>query len=188
MSTRPPTLNSPKYDTSAPILNHRAANRSVKSIAAQWLYRAMRLSIGMIFIGSGMAKLMAPEHLAVIIQAYGLIPQALNQPTAVSLAAFEVLAGAGLMFDLRYMLALITALLLLFMLVMAYGVWLGLDVDCGCFGPGDPEGRAFHGLRPSLYRDLVLLTGAGYLYFWRLRQAWRPASLRRLYQNIVQRR
>lgn len=148
----------------------------------------MRLAIGLIFIWSGIAKLVDPQSFALIIQAYGLIPQAVILPAAVSLAFLEVLAGAGLIFEQPYMLALITALLFLFMLVLGYGLWLGLDVDCGCFGPGDPEGLAYHGLRPALYRDLVLLAGIGYLYFWRLRQSWQPVSPTRLYQNIVQRR
>ncbi|MEJ2158353.1 MAG: DoxX family protein, partial [Desulfobacteraceae bacterium] len=61
-------------------------------------------------------------------------------------------------------------LLLLFMMVLGYGIWLGLDVDCGCFAAGDPEGGAYHGLRPALYRDAVMLAGMGYLILWKRRQ------------------
>jgi hypothetical protein len=75
----------------------------------------------------------------------------------------EVIAGIGLLFDIRGSLALITGLLVLFMVVLGYGIWMGLDVDCGCFGPEDPEAEAFHGLRLSLFRDLVMMAGV-FLY------------------------
>jgi hypothetical protein len=55
----------------------------------------------------------------------------------------------------------------LFIAVLAYGLWMGLDVDCGCFGPEDPEAEAFHALRLSFYRDLLMLTGVGFMYGWR---------------------
>jgi len=51
--------------------------------------------------------------------------------------------------------------------VLSYGIAIGLDIDCGCFGPGDPEGEAFHSLRSALMRDCFMLAGAAFLYGWR---------------------
>jgi hypothetical protein len=76
-------------------------------------------------------------------------------------------AGIGLLFDIRGSLALITGLLVLFITILWYAIWIGLDVDCGCFGPEDIESKAFHGLRLSLFRDMVMLGGAVFLYGWR---------------------
>ena len=42
-----------------------------------------------------------------------------------------------------------------------------LDIDCGCFGPNDPEAVAFHDLRGAFYRDLLLMLLIAYLYLWR---------------------
>jgi hypothetical protein len=53
------------------------------------------------------------------------------------------------------------------MAVLSYGIWMGLDVDCGCFGPEDLEAKAFHGLKGSLLRDLVMLAGIAFIYGWR---------------------
>jgi len=68
---------------------------------------------------------------------------------------------------------------------VGYGLELGLDVDCGCFGPGDPEGRAYHSLRPALYRDTIMLAGIGYLFLWRRWQSARPVRLAVIHQKIV---
>jgi hypothetical protein len=95
-------------------------------------------------------------------------------PAAVSLPALEVAAGIGLLWDVEGSLALMAVLLVLFMIILGYGIWMGLDVDCGCFGPEDPESEAFHGLRQSLYRDAVMLAGIAYLYGWRRYRAIRP--------------
>jgi hypothetical protein len=98
-------------------------------------------------------------------------------PVAIGLPLLEVTAGIGLMFDIRGSLALIAGLLLLFIALLGYGIWMGLDVDCGCFGPEDPEAAAFHGLRLSLFRDLVMMAGVIFLYGWRRYCDIRPAGV-----------
>ncbi len=131
------------------------------------LYRLMRWWLGAVFIYAGVVKIAEIEVFAVLIGAYGLLPEFLLLPAAVFLASLEIAAGIGLLFDLRGSLAAVTGMLLLFIVVLSYGLWMGLDVDCGCFGPDDPEAEAFHGLRASLYRDLVMLGGVVFIYWWR---------------------
>ncbi|MEJ2156387.1 MAG: MauE/DoxX family redox-associated membrane protein, partial [Desulfobacteraceae bacterium] len=116
---------------------------------AGWAYTLLRVGIGALFVISGAAKLAAPEQFTFIIDAYGLIPDALVSPAALVLSGLELLAGIGMILGVRGAQIIITALLLLFMMVLGYGIWLGLDVDCGCFAAGDPEGGAYHGLRPA---------------------------------------
>ena len=76
----------------------------------------------------------------------------------------------------------------LFIVVLGYGIWMGLDVDCGCFGPDGPEAKAFHGLRLSLYRDLVMLVGASLIYGWRRYRTIAPKSIGLISKNLIQRR
>ena len=110
-------------------------------------------------------------------------------PVAIGLPLLEVIAGIGLLFDIKRSLALITGLLVLFMVVLGYGIWLGLDVDCGCFGPDDPEADAFHGLRLSLFRDLVMMAGVFFIYGWRQYHAIRPVGvLAIINQRFIKRR
>jgi len=142
-----------------------------------WLYRSLRWSLGSIFIYSGVIKLFDPVTFAVLIDAYGLVPDILLMPLAVIIPLFEVLAGAGLMVDLRGSLGGITGLLLLFVAILGFGIRMGLDVDCGCFGPEDPEAEAFHGLRTALYRDMIMLAGVFFLYWWRQHNKVVPVRL-----------
>jgi hypothetical protein len=130
---------------------------------------------------------MDPIKFAVIIEAYGLIPDAWIMPLAIILPLLELVFGLGLLLDIRGFLAGITGLLMLFMAILSYGIWLGLDVDCGCFGPQDPESEAFHSLRPALYRDVVMVAGVIYLYFGRYYQSIKPARLTSFFNSLFHR-
>ena len=138
-----------------------------------WPYRGVRMILALIFIWAGVVKILDPDSFAIILEAFDLLPYTWIMPIAVGLPILEILAAIGLLFDVRGSLSAIAGLLVLFLAVLGYGVWLGLDIDCGCFGPGDPEGEAYKGLRPALYRDLVMLAGVVYLYLWRF---WRSSS------------
>ena len=154
-----------------------------------WLYKLIRWTLGAVFIYSGGAKLLEPITFAVLIDAYGLVPDELLPPVAVILASLEVTAGIGLMFDIRGSLGVIAGLLALFIVILGYGISMGLDVDCGCFGPNDPEAEAFHGLRAALYRDMVMMAGIGFLYGWRRYRAIRPVRIAYfIHQFLKQRR
>jgi hypothetical protein len=132
--------------------------------------------------------LLEPEIFALLIEAYGIGPGGLIMPVAVGLPVLEVIAGIGLLLDVRGSLALITGLLVLFMVVLGYGIWMGLDVGCGCFGPEDPKAEAFHGLRLSLFRDLVMMAGVIFLYGWRRYRAIRPAGVMVIVNQLFSKR
>jgi len=138
------------------------------------LYTLIRWLLGSIFLVSGVSKLSDLQQFAHIIEAYGLISPELVFPAGLGLSLLEVLAGLGLVLDVRYALTTITGQLILFIFILGYGLALGLDVDCGCFGSDDPEGNAFHSLRPALYRDLAMLAGVGFLYFQRYKAGFSP--------------
>lgn len=131
------------------------------------LYRLIRWGFGWLFIYGGIMKLLDPGAFARLIDAYGLVPGFLLLPLSLTLPSLEIIAGAGLLFDIRGSLSLTAGLMVLFIAVLCYGIWMGLDIDCGCFGPGDPEGEAFHGLRAALCRDLFLFSGFVFLIGWR---------------------
>lgn len=126
---------------------------------------------------------MNPKSFTVIIEAFGLIPESWVMPVSVGLPALEIIAAIGLLADIQGGLAIIAGLLALFMAILGYGVWMGLDVDCGCFGSADPEGQAYHGLRPAFYRDIVMMAGVFYLYFWRYCRSVSPVRLRILFKH-----
>ena len=149
-----------------------------------WIYRVVRMTISVVFIWSGITKLMAPKEFSVIIESYGLIPDMWILPAAVLLSVSEVAAGLGLLMDIRGSLTVITGLLILFMTVLSYGIWMGLDIDCGCFGPQDPEFKAFQGLWAALIRDIFMLLGIFFLYYQRLYQNVTPKRLGNIFKII----
>ena len=150
----------------------------------RWIYYLVRITISGVFIWSGITKLIAPKEFSVIIDSYGLIPEAWIIPAAYLLSASEVVAGFGLLLDFRGALAVVTGLLAVFMAVLSYGIWMGLDIDCGCFGPQDPESKAFHGLWAALVRDVFMLLAIFYLYYQRFYQGVAPRRLRNVFKPI----
>jgi len=118
-------------------------------------------ALGALFLLAARGKVADLEGFEETIARFGLVFDGAVGATAVALVAAEVGIGAALLVGWRRALHGATALLVLFLGVLAYGLWLGLDVDCGCFGPGERVG-----LGEALGRDLVLLAASGYLY-WR---------------------
>lgn len=149
-----------------------------------WSYHSLRFSLCAVFIWSGVSKLLDPVSFSTIIDAYGILPEAAVRPAAMALAGAEVLAAIGLSGDIRGSLSMIGGLLGLFMVVLGYGIWMGLDVDCGCFGLNDPEGMAFQGLRTALYRDMGMLLAVFWLFFWRFRRRYKPIRMKQIINNL----
>ncbi|MFH1060619.1 MAG: MauE/DoxX family redox-associated membrane protein [Pseudomonadota bacterium] len=141
---------------------------------AGWVYLALRLALGAVFVYAGAVKLMDPKAFAITISRYGLAPDFLLAPAALGLPALEVLAGLGLIFEVRGSLNAITTLLLMFATVLWFGVLQGLSIDCGCFSAEEQAGH--DDLRTALHRDLVMLAAAAYLYFHRWRARARRGS------------
>ncbi|MBV5319118.1 MAG: DoxX family membrane protein [Desulfobulbaceae bacterium] len=138
--------------------------------------RGIRWALATLFIYSGAVKLIDPQRFAEVIAGFGLLPDVLIFPAAILLPVLEVVTGVGLIFALRGSLAAITIMLILFMAVLGYGIRLGLDIDCGCFGPDDPE-QAYKGLKSALVRDAVLMAAVFFLYWSRGRIRLRAGRL-----------
>ncbi len=124
------------------------------------VYALLRYGLGGAFVLAGVLKFMDLPALAETIRAFGLLPPLAADVTALLLPPAEIVAGGLLMADVRGGLPAITIMLLVFTGVLGYALHLGLDVDCGCYGPADPEAEAFSSLWTSLYRDLVMLGAA----------------------------
>ena len=144
------------------------------------MYRFGRWILGIVFLYSGVSKLIDPQSFAVIIDAFGLVPEMLIDPLAIGLPVLEILVAFGLILDIRGSLTVTTILMALFMAILGYAIHMGLDIDCGCFGPDDPEAEAFHGLRLALCRDGVIMMGIIYLFIWRWKKSVEPIPVTRL--------
>ena len=121
-----------------------------------WIERLSRWFIAGVLICAAVPKLFNPAAFAEIVGDYGLLPDFLVLPAALALPLIE-LAAVFLLFRGRSSgLWVAFILILLFIAVLSYGIWRGLDIDCGCFGPEDMASEAFSNLRTALVRDLLL--------------------------------
>jgi len=130
------------------------------------LLSGLRWLLALVFIYSGAVKIIDPPRFAQIIDGFGLLPYPLLLPAAIVLPLLELIAGVGLLFNKRGSLTAIASMLVLFMAVLAYGIHLGLDIDCGCFGPEDPE-QAYKGLKAAFTRDTIMMFIVIFLYWQR---------------------
>ncbi len=141
-------------------------------------YRLARLVLAGFFLLAGVIKLADPPAFAATIKAFAILPGEFVGFASYVIPLLEIAAAVGLIWDVKGSLSIIVGLLGVFIGVLVYAIRLGLDIDCGCYGPGDPEGEAFHSIWSSLYRDLFLAGLAAFIAFWRLarkprlRSAW----------------
>lgn len=149
-----------------------------------WSYAIVRVGLALAFLLAGIIKILDPMTFAVTINAFGILPGQLVLPVAFILPVLEIMGAVALIFDIRGSLGLITAMILMFIAVLGYGLHMGLDIDCGCYGPGDPEGEAFSGIRDALGRDLIMLGCAAFLYVWRKVFGLQPGTLAGKYQSM----
>ncbi len=135
-------------------------------IDSPWAYRLVRFCLGAIFVFSGAVKLIDPKKFARTISEFDLLPELLLAPVAIGLPSIELLAGLGLIFDVRGSLSTIFGLLIMFIVILWFGILKGLDIDCGCFSIGELKDHA--SLREAFHRDLVMVGAVLYLYTVRL--------------------
>ena len=148
--------------------NRQMMESALLVVVFTWVAGVSRWVVSVLFLYAGMTKLADPKSFAVVIDGFGLLPGSFVLPTAFVLPMLEIAVAAGLLFSNRICLYAVAGLLILFIGVLGYGIWLGLDVDCGCFGPEDPE-QAYHGLWSALFRDLGLLVPILYVFWF---QRW----------------
>jgi uncharacterized membrane protein YphA (DoxX/SURF4 family) len=128
-----------------------------------WAYHLLRIGLGCIFIYAGVLKLLHPHIFAHSLAQYDLLPDPLVPVVALGLPALELLAGLGLVLEVRGSLPVISLLLLIFLAILGYAVLLDLDIDCGCFSLEELGART--SVKTAFWRDL-LMVAATLLLFW----------------------
>jgi uncharacterized membrane protein YphA (DoxX/SURF4 family) len=130
----------------------------------RWLALALRIVLGAIFIYAAYLKLHESWRLfAMSIESYKILPSMFwVQLAARTLPWLELLLGVWLITGLWLRgSATISALLLGgFFSLMIWAAVKGLEIDCGCFGPGERISWT------TLVRDGSLLTAALLLTAW----------------------
>jgi uncharacterized membrane protein YphA (DoxX/SURF4 family) len=132
------------------------ASRPTILFAVSWL---LRIGLSMLFIYAGASKMLDLAAFEKTIADYGIVFPGTEMATAVLLVVAEILAAAGVLFAIRGGLAMMVGMLILFISVLSYGLWLGLDIECGCLGFGES-----HDLTTAIAIDLGFLLCCGLLF------------------------
>jgi uncharacterized membrane protein YphA (DoxX/SURF4 family) len=135
-----------------------------------WIFELLRLGLGVVFVWAGTVKFQAPQAFADSIASFRLLPVELINPLALGLPPFEVATGSMCILGFRRRLGTFSALVLctIFSAALISALVRGLEVDCGCFGPG---GSSVAKMWLSLGRALTLAALAAVLYRFELRMA-----------------
>ena len=139
--------------------------------------------MGGLFVYAGATKIVDPDAFAMAIDGYGLVSWRMANFIARVLPVIEIVSGFGLIFDVRGALGMIVAQLLGFVCVLTYGIYMGLDVDCGCFGPSDPGAGEAGGLWGTLIRDMFMFAACLLIYWQRRLVGFTPRSPLRFFSS-----
>jgi len=127
----------------------------------------IRIVLGAIFVYAGYVKLKDPwELFALAISSYNLLPLKAVEFVARTLPWAEILIGLMLVvgFQLRIAATACSLLLLVFFTLMVRAYAKGMEISCGCFGPGEVISWR------TLLRDGSMLAGSLWITiaaFWR---------------------
>ncbi|WP_134764976.1 MauE/DoxX family redox-associated membrane protein [Nocardioides sp. 1609] len=144
----------------------------------QWVAVLARLVVGGVWLYAGLAKLTDPLGSVTAVQAYELLPRALEEPVGYALPAVEVVIGLALVLGLMTRgAAVISAVLFVGFIIGIASVWArGMEIDCGCFGGGGYDPDASSKYPYEIARDVALLAASGFLV-WAGSRRWSLDSL-----------
>ncbi len=123
-----------------------------------------RWLLGIVFLYGSIPKVFQMNEFADTVGAYGIVPDVTVFPVAIGIVVLELATGVGLLLQKRMAQHLALILLVVFIGVLTYGIWLGLDIDCGCFAGDENTHSEFSSLKMALLRDLLLLLPLFFLY------------------------
>jgi uncharacterized membrane protein YphA (DoxX/SURF4 family) len=120
----------------------------------RWALLAGRIILAGIFIAAGYLKLREPWlQFAVSINSLKIVPDNYLEPLARSIPWLELVLGLVILSGvwLRWSAAVASLVLAGFLTILTRSYALGMQVDCGCFGSGEPLGPK------TLARDSLML-------------------------------
>ena len=126
---------------------------------------AARLLVGGVFVYAGVTKVVDLSTFAEEIANYQVVPPATVPWFAAAMPGIEILAGGLLVLGLwaRSSAALLTALLVMFIVALSQALARGIDLRCGCFGGAEVAtwGTVGRDLAMLVPATAVALRGAG---------------------------
>ena len=107
-----------------------------KFFSNKYILLLFRIILGFVFIYAAISKTTEPEDFGRAISNYKLLPIFLINIFAIALPWIELSCGLLLVFGIsvKENSAILSSLLLIFIIAIAISLARGLNIDCGCFG------------------------------------------------------
>ena len=123
----------------------------------EWIGLIARVIVGGFFVYAAFDKIIHPEAFAKIVHNYRILPGSLINILALILPWLELLCGMALILGTRVTAssALISGMLVVFMVAVTAAIARDIKIDCGCFSTS-PDGARKVGM-PLLIQDTALL-------------------------------
>jgi uncharacterized membrane protein YphA (DoxX/SURF4 family) len=145
------TINKPKPDT-----------RTSQYGTSGWLFILLRVALGSMFVYASYDKILHPQAFSEAVVNYQILPDMLINLTALTLPWLELILGicliSGLLLPGATLLS--SGLLTLFLGVLVFNQFRGLDIHCGCFSTEPTTSPAGIG---TVLRDIGFLAVSLYL-------------------------
>ncbi len=127
-----------------------------------YILAIFRILVGILFVTSGILKLMDLGAFALAVQKFNVVPDSFARILATILSSIEFISGLMLLIGFRTRLAIsiVAALLIIFIAAIIPIILSGEAVNCGCFGPSDYDKVGVW----LLIRDVILLTLTLFIY------------------------
>lgn len=141
-----------------------------EALTHPWLTVRVQIALGAIFVAAALPKIVDPPSFAHMIYNYRILPGPLVNITALIMPWLEILTGLALILGVWTKAArnIIAAMLLVFILAIAFNLLRDNAIDCGCFDVSAANlthEERLQDMRMVILRDLGMLLMCAQLWW-----------------------
>jgi len=135
------------------------------------IFIILRIALGIVFIWASWDKILDPKGFVRVVQNYAILPPILARFTAVVLPWIEAVSGILLISGcyIRGSAAIVSGLMLVFMSALAFNMYRGIDVTCGCFS-NELKAATTGDYVYEIMRDILILGAGLWIFFYKIKQ------------------
>ena len=119
-----------------------------------WFLFILRVAFALLFFATGALKLYDWKEFSETVGDFGIVPDVAVIPATLFIIFSELIGGLMLLLRPRVAACWLGGLIGVFIAAITYGIAIGLDIDCGCFGPAFQIPLAY-----QILIDLIILSG-----------------------------
>ena len=155
-----------------------------EALTHPWLTVRVQIALGAIFVAAALPKIADPPSFAHMIYNYRILPASLINITALTMPWLEILTGLALILGIwtRPARTIIAAMLLIFIVAIAFNLARDNAIDCGCFdvsAAGKTHEERLHDMRMVILRDVGMLLMVAQLWWSDRTNRWSAGVLTR---------